>query len=281
MDANLQPQQRPLCTDDFILELFYRVDTALAGVPKHPQAKLWPGEVVTLAILYALKGRGERAFYRWADRDLRPPFPALPERTRLFRSFARHRDWLQRFLAEPTLFGLADSFGVEMTNTLRLGRSTRQIGRRGKCARHWIGGVKLGLVVDALGRVCAWDLDVAGAYDADAFGHLILRFDGRMIVLADSNFHKSPFHRPDYARDPDPPNLKVCPRGRWGERKLIETVLSMISGGTGSGVCALKRVTERCWANLMAHVGAAIAAFNVLVGWDPAAPKLAIARFSL
>lgn len=270
-------------TEDFIAELFYRVDCVMAGVAKHPQAKLWPGEVVTLMILYALNGRGEGAFYRWAHRDLRPLFPRLPERTRLFRLFAGHRDWANRFLAEPaTMFGVADSFGIEMINTLRQGRSPRQIGRRGKCARRWITGVKLGLVIDALGRVLAWDVDVAGAYDADAFDHLILRFDGRLIVLADSNFHKSPFHRPDYAQDPDPPNLKVCPRGRWGERKLIETVLSMISGGNGSGVCALKKVTERCWANLMAHVGAAIAAFNVLVGWDPAAPpRLAVARFSL
>jgi len=280
MDANALPQ-RTLCTDDFILELFYRVDTALAGVRKHPQARLWPGELVTLMILYALKGRGERAFYRWANRDLRPPFPGLPERTRLFRSFACHRAWLQRFLAEPTLFGVADSFGVEMINTLRLGRSLRQIGRRGKCARRWIAGVKLGIVCNDRGEICAWDVDVAMAYDADAFGHLILRFDGRMVVLADSNFHKSPFHRADYEQDPDPPNLKLCPRGRWDERKLIETVLSMISGGTGSGVCALKKVTERCWANLMAHLGAAIAAFNLLVRWEPDAPQLAVARFSL
>jgi hypothetical protein len=294
MDANalnLQEQQQqqqqqqqspPLSTEDFITELFCRVDTALAGVPRHPLARLWPSEVVTLDILYALKGRGERAFYRWADRDLRPLFPHLPERTRLFRLFACHRDWANRFLAEPTtLFGVIDSFGVEMVNTLRLGRSRRQIGRRGYCARRWIGGVKLGLVLDAHGQVCAWDADVAGAYDADAFGHLIARFADRMIVLADGNFHKSPFHRPDYANDPDPPNLKLCPRGSWDERKLVETVLSMISGGTGSGVCALKKVTERCWANLMSHLGAALAAFNLLVGWDPGEPRLAVARFSL
>jgi hypothetical protein len=272
---------RALSTEDFITELFCRVDAALAGVAKHPLAKLWPGEVVTLAILYAFKGRGERAFYRWADRDLRALFPGLPERSRLFRLFATHRDWAERFLAEPTFFGLADSFGVEMTNTLRQGRSTRQIGRRGKCARRWIAGVKLGVVCNSRGQICAWDADVAMAYDADAFGHLVDRFDERMIVLADSNFHKSPFHRKDYARDPDPPNLKVCPRGRWGERKLIETVLSMISGGTGSGVCALKKVTERCWANLMAHLGAAVAAFNVMVNWTAGQPQLAVARFSL
>ena len=263
-------------TQDFIIELFCRVDHALAGEPKHPQARLWPGEVVTLAILYALKGNGERAFYRWADRDLRPLFPGLPDRTRLFRLFAIHRDWANRFLADPTFFGVADSFGVEMINTLRLGRSPLQIGRRGKCARRWIAGMKLGLVLNARGQVCAWDADVAGAYDADAFGHLIQRFADHMIVLADSNFHKSPFHRKNYAQDPDPPNLKLCPRGRWGQRRLVETVLSMIRG-----VCGLKRVTERSWANLMAHFAATIAAFNVLVGWDADGPKLEIARFSL
>lgn len=269
-------------TEDFVTELFCRVDAAMAGVPRHAQAALWPGEVVTLMILYALKGRGERAFHRWAARDLRPLFPGLPERTRLFRLFAAHRDWAARFLAAPTLFGVADSFGVELVNTLRLGRSRRQIGRRGRCARRWIGGVKLGVVCNRHGQICAWDADRAAAYDADAFAHLVARFAGRMIVLADGNFHKSPFHRADYAADPDPPNLMVCRRGRWGARKLVETVLSMISGGTGSGVCALKKVTERCWANLMAHLAAAVAAFNVLVGWDgPERPRLAIARFSL
>ena len=264
------------CTEDFITELFCRVDAALADVSKHRQARLWPGEVVTLAILYALKAKGERAFYRWADRDLRPLFPNLPDRTRLFRLFAKHRDWTDRFLAGPTFFGLADSFGVEMINTLRLGRSPRQIGRRGKCGRRWIGGVKLGVCCNCRGEICAWDADLAMAYDADAFGHLIARFADDMIVLADSNFHKSPYHRPDYAKDPDPPNLKVCPRGRWGERRLVETVLSMLNGG-----CALKRVTERCWANLMAHLGAAVAAFNVLVRWLPGEARLAIAQFSL
>jgi hypothetical protein len=276
MDWRSREPQPLYCTADFIAELFYRVDQAMAAEPRHPQARLWPGEVVTLAILYAMAGGDQRAFYRWAYRDLRPLFPKLPDRTRLFRLFAAHRDWAGRFLADPTCFGVADSFGIELINTLRLGRSPRQIGRRGKCARRWIAGVKLGLVVNSRGQICAWDADVAMTYDADAFAHLIGRFADAMIVLADSNFHKSPFHRADYAQDPDPPNLKLCPRGRWGERRLVETVLSMLSG-----VCGLKRVTERSWANLMAHLGAAVAAFNVLVGWDPQAPRLAIAQFSL
>ena len=51
-----------MTTEDFISELFYRVEEALTAVPKHPQASLWPSEVVTLGVLFALKGVGTRPF---------------------------------------------------------------------------------------------------------------------------------------------------------------------------------------------------------------------------
>jgi len=262
-----------LSTVDFITELFCRIDEKMSLIDKHKQASLWPGEIVTLAMLFVLKGSSERAFYRWADRDLRPLFPGLPERTRLFRLFAAHRDWALRCLAGPTFFGVADSFGIELIQTARLGRSPRQIARRGKSARRWIAGVKLGVVLNAHGQVCAWDLDTANSYDADAFAHLIERYAERMIVLADCNFHKSPFHR---ANDPDPPNLKVCGRNAWNQRRLIETVLSMLTS-----VCSLKRLTERNWSYLMAHMGSTVATFNILTSWMGDTTQLAIARFSL
>ena len=53
----------------------------------HSQARLWPSEVGTLALLFAIKGVGNRALYRWLQRDWRPLFPRLPTRTRLFRLF--------------------------------------------------------------------------------------------------------------------------------------------------------------------------------------------------
>ena len=53
-----------MTTEDFISELFYRVDETMKEVPKHPQASLWPSEVVTLGLLFALKGVGNRACYR-------------------------------------------------------------------------------------------------------------------------------------------------------------------------------------------------------------------------
>ena len=50
-----------MTTVDFITELFYRVDCKL-GNAKHPLANLYASEVVTLALLYALKGGGQRTF---------------------------------------------------------------------------------------------------------------------------------------------------------------------------------------------------------------------------
>jgi hypothetical protein len=72
-----------MTTVDFITELFCRVAEQITD-PKHSQAKLYPSEVVTLALLYTLKGCGQRAFWRWLTRDYRPLFPNLPDRTRLF-----------------------------------------------------------------------------------------------------------------------------------------------------------------------------------------------------
>jgi hypothetical protein len=58
-----------MTTPDFIIALFYAVDQEMLDVPKYPEAKLSPSEVVTLALLFAVKGGGMRAFYRWLTRD--------------------------------------------------------------------------------------------------------------------------------------------------------------------------------------------------------------------
>src|SRR5215471_16624669 len=79
-----------MTTPEFITALFYHVDEQLRTMPKHPEARLWPSEVITLGLLRALKGGSNRAFYRWLTRDYRPLFPQLPERTRLFRLFQTH-----------------------------------------------------------------------------------------------------------------------------------------------------------------------------------------------
>jgi hypothetical protein len=59
----------PVATDEFRTHLFCLVDDRLGSRPKHPQAKLWPSELVTLGLLCALKGGSFRSLYRWLARD--------------------------------------------------------------------------------------------------------------------------------------------------------------------------------------------------------------------
>src|SRR6266446_2832230 len=60
-----------------ITALFSEIDEQMRALPKHPEAHLWPSEVGTLGLLHALKGVGNRAFYRWLTRDYRALFPPL------------------------------------------------------------------------------------------------------------------------------------------------------------------------------------------------------------
>ena len=115
-----------MTTWDLITALFYHVDEQLHDMPKHPEAHLWPSEVVTLGVLHALKGVGNRAFHRWLTRDYRALFPRLPERTRLFRLFKTHQAWTQLFLAAPTVLGVIDTYGIELIHPMREGRSPQQ-----------------------------------------------------------------------------------------------------------------------------------------------------------
>src|SRR3989441_8910724 len=152
-------------TIDFITALFCQVDDHLAGLPKHPEARLWPSEVVTLGLLHALKGGGNRPFYRWLTRDYRALFPQLPERTRLFRLFRTHQAWTQVFLATPTVLGVIDTYGIELIHPMREGRSPHQIGRKGLSNHRWIVGGKLCLLLNQWGFIVAWECATANVAD--------------------------------------------------------------------------------------------------------------------
>ncbi len=66
-------------TDDIIIHLFCMVADDLRDVNNRPDAHLHPSEVVTIGLLFALKGGRYRAFYRWLDSNYRHFFPRLPE----------------------------------------------------------------------------------------------------------------------------------------------------------------------------------------------------------
>ncbi|MBZ0307880.1 MAG: transposase [Anaerolineae bacterium] len=262
-----------MTTEDFIIELFCRVDDKMLDVSKHPQAKLYPSEVVTLALLFALKGVGTRAFYRWLVRDYRGLFPGLPERTRLFRAFNQHCRYTTRFWAEPSLIGLIDSFGIELIHPRREGRSPQQIGRKGLSNRRWIVGGKVCVLLNHLGLVVNWAADTANSYDGSVFQALVEGVADQMLVFADPHFVK---------KDWSPTNLKICKRGEWNSRMLVETLLSMLTV-----VCHFKHLTHRVWAYFHCRLAFTLAVFNLLVQWHGLKPDadgfvhLSLAEFSL
>lgn len=262
-----------MTTEDFVIELFCRIDDHMPDAKKHSQASLYPSEVVTLAQLFALKGVGNRAFYRWLARDYRHLFPKLPERTRLFRLFNSHRQWIDRFMAPPSLIGVVDTYGIELIHPRREGRSRRQIGRKGISNQRWIVGGKLCLLLNHLGLIVDWDCDTANVYDGSAFQHIVDRVADQMVVFADDGFVK---------KDWRPPHLRICQRGEWNSRMMIETVLSMLTV-----VCHFKKVMHRAWEYFQSRLGYTMALFNLLVQWHGFEPdengfvRLSIANFSL
>ena len=262
-----------MTTVDFITELFCRVADQVTHVEKHSQAKLYPSEVVTLALLYSLKGSGHRAYWRWLTRDYRPLFPNLPTRIRLFRLFNSHRHLVNEFLAEPSLIGVIDSYGIELLHPMREGRSEQQIGRKGISNHRWIVGGKLCYVLNHLGLIVSWDCDTANVYDGSAFQQLVDDLAEQMVVFSDQGFVKQGWN---------PSNLRTCKRGEWNVRMVVETVLSMLTY-----VVHFKHSRHKFWEYFATKLAFTMALFNILVQWyglpanETGFVPLSIAEFSL
>jgi hypothetical protein len=105
------------------------------------------------------------------------------------------------------------------------------------------------------------------------FHPLIRKFEDQMLVLADHGF---------FSKQDNPSNLKVCTRGSWNVRMIVETVLSMLTT-----VCHFKHVSHCVWAYFQARLAFTVAAFNLLVQWNGLKPDdhgfihLSIAEFNL
>ena len=218
------------------------------------QASLYPSDVVTLAILFALKGVGNRAFYRWLVRDYHALFPKLPVRTRLFRLFNTHHHWTKVFMAKYSLMGVVDSYGIELIHPRREGRSEQQIGKKGSSNKRWIVGCKLCYVVNHLGLIVDWDVDTTNFYDGTAFQELFNRHEAYIALFADEGSTKKEWH---------PENLKICERGKWNSYMIVDTVLSMLTL-----INHFKKVMYRKWAYPKSRIAFTMAMFNILVEWD-------------
>jgi hypothetical protein len=250
--------EEPMTTVDCITALFYEADEQMRALPKHPDERLWPSAVVTLGLSHTLKGVGNRAFSRWLTRDYRALFPRLPARTRLFRLFRTHQAWTQAFLAAPTVLGVIDTYGMALIHPIREGRSPQQIARKVLSNQRWIVGGPWCLLFKQWGVVVAWGCATAHVAE-HTLQWLIRQFEERMMVLSDTAFH---------AAEGDSTTLKLCQRGEWQDRLLVETVLSMLTW-----VCHFKQVMHRVWVYFHARLAFTMAACNVLVQWHGLRPN--------
>jgi hypothetical protein len=263
-----------MTTEDIILHIFYLVATSLPAIPRHSQAKLYPSELVTIGILFALKGGCFRAFYRWLERDYGDWFGdgTLPERTRLQRLLKTHQDWCDLLLSNPSFFTVIDSYPIELLFPIREGRSEQQVGKKGCDKGRWSNGIKFCLLLNDVGRVVNWDWATMNVHDKH-FHPVVEPFIGETIALADFGFRD---------KDGVPENMKICKKGTWNERMCIETVFSMLTM-----VCDLKRIRHRLSAYIQMRLAYVVAMFNILLDLfhlrhpdvDPF--KMSIAEFSL
>jgi hypothetical protein len=169
-------------TSECITALFSEVDEQMGAIPTHPEAHLWPSEVVTLGLWHARTGVGNRPCSRWLTRDSRALFPHRPERTRLLRLFTTHHDWTQVFLAAPTVLGVIDTYGIERIHPMRAGRSPQPIGRTGVSNHRWMVGGTRCLRRNQWGLIVGWACETAKVAD-NTFQWLVRQFEERMSVL--------------------------------------------------------------------------------------------------
>ena len=87
-------------------------------VPNHPKAKLYPSEIVTFGLMFALKGIGPRALAPLARPKLSSMVsqPAAPHALVSLApgGYSHPAHVGNAFLAQPIVFGVADTYGIEV-----------------------------------------------------------------------------------------------------------------------------------------------------------------------
>ena len=128
-----------------------------------------------------MKNVSQRAFYHWLRDNYGHLFPKLPHRTRLNRRLRSQQHWTGYFLAQPTVQGVADSYGIELRHPVREGRRPGQIGKKGKSNHRWIVGGTLCVALNNLGLVADWDCATGNVHD-QTFQPLLACYEGQMII---------------------------------------------------------------------------------------------------
>jgi hypothetical protein len=168
----------------------------------------------------------------------------------LQRLLATHQNWNERFLADPSFFLVIDSYPIELLFPIREGRNPQQFGKKSRDKSRWSSGIKLCWVLNRFGQVVAWDRDTMNIPDNE-FQPLMLQFSGRCIVPADYGFRK---------KGGAPEDGKLCAKGIWNDRMMVETSFSLVTV-----VCGLKRIYHRLQVFIQSRLASVVALFNALL----------------
>jgi len=237
-------------TDELLIGVFAIVDAELGAVKKHSQAKLYPSEVVTLMLFFAIKGGHYRAFYRWILFNYHSLFPNAPHYSRLLRLFRTHAYLCERFLASVSTMSIIDTYGIEFIHPRREGRSDTQLGRKGKSNGRWIVGAKWAVLINQRGEIIDWRWDTANEHD-NTFRELALAYNEETMTFSDLGFRK---------KGCSPGNMQYGQKGTWNDRYLIECVFSWMTEKFHT-----KHLYHRIDEYLEMRLGALAAAFNILL----------------
>jgi len=251
-----------MSTEEIIIRLFCIVDDRVGSVKKRSDAHLHDSEIITIGLLLSLKGGRYRAFYRWLNANYRTLFPKLPDVTRLLRLLNSRAAYTDEFLADPSFFTVADTYGIELIHPRREGRSRDQVGKKGKSNGRWIVGVKLGWLINNEGKIVTWQWDTANVSDRE-FRDMPLAYNGETITLCDLGFRE---------KDAPQENMLFCEKGTWSERYAVETDFSW--------VCELfncKKMYHRKRSYIDARLGYMTALMNCLL--DITDTKRSLAQF--
>lgn len=176
------------------------------------------------------------------------------------------------FLAKPSLLGIINSCGMELIQPIRKVRNPKAWIESGVSNHRWIVGSKLCLAINHLRQIIGWAWAPANAHDS-WFHPLTEFFKDHSVILADTRLH---------AKAGNPANLKLCRRGEWDGRMLVETVYSMLTV-----VCHTKKMRHGVAEYFLVHLALMVASFNTLIEWFGLSPEddgfvpFSIAEFNL
>lgn len=244
-----------------IIALFCTIAKKLGRKDKrHPLGKLYLSEIILCGVLFSLKGGSFRQFYTWLNRR---DVLSLPDRTRLQRLLIKYKDTCNHFLSDPTLFNAMDSFGVEIIHPIRESRSkqSQRVSKKGKSNYRWIIGRKINLAINGKLEIVNYQDETVNVCD-NSFNEHYRETKG--IVLTDNGYRK---------KGGTPANFKVCQRGTWNERMLVESLFSL-----WTRICQMKHSFHRTIAGFKAKVAYLVALTNLVFSLNQ---KLGFDKFSM